>query len=682
MKTKLFLYSPLLFVILCSPAVNANWQAELIKDGSRGHFLVIDLPEELDINTLARLAVELDGIDITAAMGFENGDLTYTPLEPLATGSHLLKLVMLSSDGQQPIQQWQFETEAGQTAAPETNQTISSSQLDAAENWLRSGHFNSDNSLEISQRFSDHNTPGETRRFVMSGAGVSNGSIQGDNWEVKARANYFLQSEQDLSLTGNSLDIGEYQISALRQGDWGQTRLRLGEQSLGLNSTLLSPYQRRGASLLISDSHERVSAQVFALRPDALVGADHFTGLSQPESRIEGFTASIKPFSDDADALTVTAVYYDGDGSATGVGISGNEPIADGRGWSLAMDKNLFEGKLTLFGEYAHASFDSDGDDGPAEREDSQAYTLLMESYPFESLNWQAQPVDWLFGLRYERIDTFFASLANPGLAADRDVTSAYSHLYWNRFSANLHLSHETNNVDDLSGLPTDRLRNASWSGTYAFEQQQDNLAWLGAPYLQFSGFIARLDRKETPDNYEGIETDNASNSATIGIGSNYETTYINAGYTWSEFEDHAEVSSDTVSHFISLGGGWRPSDRLSFNADAQYGTFETRLTRQIAYTTNLNVGVRSLLIPNKLDFSINYNLNLAGGDNDSPDRHLMNAELGWTYLTASKNNPGVAFALRGALEQYHGHEQTSLYQDNYQVFAIVRITAPFADRR
>jgi hypothetical protein len=207
-------------------------------------------------------------------------------------------------------------------------------------------------------------------------------------------------------------------------------------------------------------------------------------------------------------------------------------------------------------------------------------------------------------------------------------------------------------------------------------------LSWLGSPYLQFSGFVARLDRKETPDNYLGIETDNASNSTTLGVGSNYERSYLNASYTWSEFEDHAEVSSDTVSHFISLGGGWRPSDRLSFNADAQYGTFETRLTRQTAYTSNFNLGVRSLLIPNKLDLALNYNLNLAGGDNDSPDRQLLNAELGWTYLPASKNNPGVAFALRGALERYHGHEQLSLYEDNYQVFAIVRITAPFAARR
>ncbi|WP_438969697.1 hypothetical protein [Methylophaga sp.] len=682
MKTKLFLYCPALLMLLFTTYVNAQWQADLIKDGSRGHLLVVDLPEDIDINTLARLAVELDGIDITAAMGFEDGDFTYTPLEPLASGPHLLKLVLLAEEGQQVIQQWHFETTQRQAGSAEAGQEISNRQLDAAESWLRSGHFNSDNSVELSQRYADHNTPSDTRHFVMSGAGLTSGAVQGDNWEVSARANYFLQSEQDLSLTGNSLDIGEYQLSAKRQDDWGETRLRLGDQSLGLNSALLSPYQRRGASLQLTDANERISTQIFALRPDALVGADHFTGLSEPESRIEGFTASVKPFSADAEALTVTTVYYDGEGSATGAGISNGESLAEGRGWSLALDKNLFEGKLSLFGEYAHASYDSDGDAGAAERENSEAYTFLMESYPFEDLRWHEQPVDWMFGLRYERIDTFFASLANPGLAADRDVTSAYSHLYWNRFSANLHLSHETNNVDDLTGLPTDRLRNASWSSTYAFEQQQDGLAWLGSPYLQFSGFVARLDREETPDNYQGVETDNASNSATVSVGSNYQRSYVNAAYTWSEFEDHAEVSSDTVSHFISLGGGWRPSDRLSFNTDVQYGTFETRLTRDKAYTTNVNFGVRSLLIPNKLDFALNYNLNLAGGDNDSPDRHLLNAELGWTYLTASKNNPGVAFVLRGALEQYHGHEQTTLYEDNYQAFAIVRITAPFSGRR
>jgi hypothetical protein len=680
MAIKPSLYCPAILMILFSPLVQA-WQAELITDGRTGHFLIIDLPDDLEISTLTRLAVELDGIDITSAMGYEEGNFTYTPLEPLSAGAHTLKLVMLADDGQvEPIQQWEFVPAGDQiSGVEEINALSDAAGIEAAENWLRSGHFESDNSIEISQRWAEANTQNDIRHFILSGAGSSSGQLQGENWEVTARANYFLQSEQALSLTGNSLDIGEYQIAAERQAAWGKARIKLGDQSLGLNSALLSSYQHRGASLQLTDAEERISGQLFALRPDSLVGADHFTGLSESQNRIEGFTTSIKPFSAEPDALTVTAVYYDGEGDPTGTGVSGNAFLADGRGWSLGLEKGFFDGRLALFGEYARASYDADGEAGPTDRENSEAYTFQVESYPFEDLSWNAVPVDWLFGLRYERIDTFFASLVNPGLAADRDLTSAYSHLYWNRFSANLNLSHETNNVDDLEGLPTDRLRNASWSGTYAFERQQDQLSWLGSPYLQFSGFVARLDRKETPRNYEGIQTDNASKSTTFGVGSNYDRSYLNAGYTLSTFEDHTKVSSDTVSHFFSLGGGWRPGDRFSVNADIQYGTFETRLTHQKAYTTNFTLDMRSRLVPDKLDFSVNYNLNLAGGDNDSPDRHLINAELGWTYLEATKNKPGVAFALRGALERYHGNTQNSLYRDNYQVYAIVRITAPFA---
>ncbi|MEX0615525.1 MAG: hypothetical protein WD177_06415, partial [Methylophaga sp.] len=579
MKIKLLKCCSLL-LILFSPYVYAeDWQAELITEPGSGHLLLIDLPAELDIQTLTRLGVELDGIDITAAMGYEEGDFTYTPLQTLPPGLHTLKLVVLNADGSAvEKQQWQFETGQEPLAASDGSAEPSAAQLDAAEGWLRSGRFDSNNSVEISQRLADHNINTSTRRFIMSGAGTSSGQLNGEDWQINARSNYFLQSEQDLSLTGNSLDIGEYQISARRDAEWGKTNIRLGDQSMGLNSALLSPYQRRGASLHVEDVNERISTRAFAFRPDAVIGADHFTGLSEPDSRIEGFAASVKPFSSDADALKLTSVYYDGKGSPTGFGISSNDVSAEGSGWALALDKGFFDGKLTVSGEYARASYDGDGDIGELEQEKSEAYTFLMESYPFESLMWGDLPVDLMFGLRYERIDTFFASLANPGLAADRDVTSAYSHLYWNRFSANLHLSHETNNVDDLEGLPTDRLRHANWSGTYAFDQQQGGWSWLGSPYLQLSGFVAKLDRRETPDNYLGVDTDNASKSTTIGGGANYQRGYLNTAYTLSEFEDHAQVSSDTLSRFISAGGGWRPNDRVSVNADIQYGVFETRL--------------------------------------------------------------------------------------------------------
>lgn len=670
----------LLSLFACTYVLADDWQANLLVDPSSPYLFSIDLPDDMDIGLLTRLAVELDGIDITATLGYENNDFVFSPMEPLLAGSHTVKLVILQTDGSYELKgQWQFETNA--TATVPTTNEISPQQQAEAEQWLRSSSFSSNNSVELSQRIADHNLNNLPRHTILSGAGDAAAELEGNNWQVSARTNYFLQSEQALSMTGNSFDIGEYQIAAKRHGEWLDTGIKLGHYSYGINSQLLSAEQRRGASVELADVNERVSTQVFAFRPDAIVGNNHFTGLSKPDNRIDGVSATIKPFSSDENALKITSLYYDGKGSTSGTGISGDGNVAEASGWSLALDKSFFAGKLTLSGEYARANYDSDGNAGEANEEKSDAFKFLLETRPFNDLTLADVPADILLGLSYQRIDTFFASLANPGLAADRDVTTVYTNFNWNRFSANLQLSHETNNVDDLEGLPTDRLRNVSWSGNYAFDQQQDNLAWLGSPYLQLSGFIAKLDRKGTPDNYQGYDTDNASTSVTLGGGSNYENWYWNLSHSYSEFDDHTGVTSDTISRFTTLGGGWRPSSRLSFNSDIQYGVFESQSNHSTAYTTNLNLGVQSLLIPNKLDLGLNYNLNLAGGDNDSPDRHLINAEIGWTFITASKNNPGIALAIRGSMENYHDNSAQTTSDDNYQVFAILRCTAPFSSQ-
>lgn len=674
MKKHFSKLSPLLILALSSPAFALDWEADIITDES-GSAFKIDLPDDLDISVLTQLAVELDGFDITAAMGFEQGDLTFQPMESLSAGEHTVKLVLLQADGSYQVKQtWQIKPQTDTVQVSEPSET----QLAAAENWLRSGSVNSSNSVELSQRLSQHNIDQSTRGFILSGAGQTSADLKGENWQIKGYSNYFLQSEQSLSPTGQSVDIGEYQLSASRQDEKLNSSLTLGHHSLGVNSNLMSLSQRRGVYLGMSDTSERVSAKAFSFRPDSLVGSSHFTGLTEPESRVDGFVASVKPFSADPDALKISTLYYDGEGSTTGAAVTDNSPRADGSGWSVGIDKGFMDGKLALAGEYARASFNSDIDDATSEKEKSDAVTLQLTANPFDELLFNDIPADLNFGLTYQRIDTFFASVANPGLAADREVTSAYSNFYWNRFSANLQLSHETNNVDDLSGLPTDRLRMANWNGSYAFDQQTDGLAWLGTPFVQLSGLAADLERKDTPDSYIGPDTNNLTSSTTLGGGSSYSRWYWSASYTFSEFDDQADVIGDTQNHFTTLSAGWNPTSKLSLYSDIQYGVFETDTDDATTYNTNWNLGLNSRLT-DKINLSVNYNLNLAGGDNDVPDRQLVNAELGWTVRTASQNNPGIALAIRGAMENYHGNSASTDTDDNYQIFAIIRVTAPFS---
>src|SRR5690606_20950921 len=140
----------------------------------------------------------------------------------------------------------------------------------------------------------------------------------------------------------------------------------------------------------------------------------------------------------------------DGEANDSGAGIVGGGGTVTGSGWGVIVDKSFADDRVMLRGEYTRANYDADST-GIFEKERGNAVALALEARPFEQLSFMNQPAELVTGLRYEKIDTFFRSLANPGLAADRNAVTAYSNFYWNSLSAGLQYVNESNNVDDLS---------------------------------------------------------------------------------------------------------------------------------------------------------------------------------------------------------------------------------------
>src|SRR5690606_36618389 len=113
--------------------------------------------------------------------------------------------------------------------------------------------------------------------------------------------------------------------------------------------------------------------------------------------------------------------------------------------------------------------------------------------------------------------------------------------------SAGVQALYETNNVDKIGSAPEDRLRSLSGYVSWSFDRMEDARAWMGAPYLGVSGFIAGLDRLHTPGGYAGPDTDNVSRSVTLSGGSNYNNGFLSVSHTVSGYADHANNASDTV---------------------------------------------------------------------------------------------------------------------------------------
>ncbi|MBL1321196.1 MAG: hypothetical protein COA63_009080 [Methylophaga sp.] len=673
--------SATLLLILSAGIASADWSADFNPPSHDKAILSILLPNDIDSSTLTTLAVELDGIDVTALLTLEDQQLSFMPVEALSVGPHLLRLLVLQADGSSyEKKQWPFDV----TPEMVTTKNASSQEEDkisAAESWLKSSSFKADTLTEFSNRAASRNLgnspPDHT---ILSGSGNLQGNLQGEKLSIDMYSNYFLQSEKGLSLSGKRADIGEYRVAANYAGEALNTTVTLGHHDLGLNSMLISSFNRRGISAQVTSKNQQIAGNIFSFNPVSQVGSNHFTGLSDSNNRLEGASVSLKPFSTDANALKITGMYYDGERSANGIGASNADEVSTGSGWGVVLEKKLADGKINLQGQYAQSRYDIDGSSGLAPEDDSDAVSLSITARPFDNSTLFDKGIDIVLGAKYERIDTFFQSLANPGLPANHDTVNLYSDLYWGGLYTRLELSHETNNVDDLKNIPTDKLRNFIWNSSYSFSTQTGSRSWLGSPYIGFSGFISDFERQKTPTGYTGFDTDEMSKSFVVDLGSNYERFYWSARHDYSLFNDYANNFSDAVFNTSDISLNWRVLDATFINSSLQYIVVQDKDNRTTDYTRNLNIGVTSPLIKNKLNLNLNYNLNQSSGNTDSLDIHTINSELGWTIKPATTNSPGYSLAIRGSLASTNG--ETIKDETSYQIFAIFRITAAVATRR
>ncbi len=642
----------------------AEWNPQFYPPSTNQDNLVIILPE----GVVEHFALELDNIDITDLVITHNNRLNYRPIEALAAGQHTLRLIALDNLGNSIEKaSWSFITQG------EKNQTAK------AEAWLTSASFTAETLTEFSNRLkSRHIGSNAPHHSIASGGGQVYGQAQGENWVIDAQGNYLLQSEKSLRQTSAPFDIGEYTLSANHYGELINTRFTAGHHDTGLDSLLISQFYRRGLSAHIASKQDRVAASAFAFNTENTLGTDNVSGISDQNNRINGFSTSIKPFSSDQDALKLMTMYYDGERTREGIGVSTSDETATGSGWGVTAEKQWLNNQLKFQSHYARSRFDLDGHEGLAPDDESNAFSILLEATPFNQILLDKN-FNLTVGSKYERIDTFFQSLANQGLASDRDAATLYSNLYWDNLTVDLQLSRETNNVEDLIGLPTDKLQQFLWNSSYIFTLSQGPNTWLGSPYINFSGFTSLLERDKTPNGYIGTDTDSRSSSYTVSGGSNYEALYWTLSYTNGSFNDDANTNNDTSNELTSLGFGWQARHNLLLNGNLQYATFNNKGTGDNSYDTQIGIGLISEVIQEKLNLNINYNLNQSSGDTDLPDRHIINTEVGWTFSQATYNRPGFSLALRGSLEKTNGNTAFTDNETSYQIFAIFRISVPLS---
>jgi hypothetical protein len=664
-------------------AQDDNWAATLAPpiDGTAygtAEALAIQVPGQLPFEVLLQLGLEVDAIDVTPLLTFENPVFRYNPPQALSPGQHRLRLVATRPGGDIIDRgSWTIEVVgSGGRVAVAPGDPVSTGE---GEQRISLAAVNA---MELSQRLADSGMENLPDRLQTSGGGYGSGSYSNGPWSMTSNGNYLVQTEETRTPSGRTVDLGEYELTGRFDGEEILGRVALGHQDLGADNFIMSGFHRRGLSASLGSANEVVSVTGFGFRPDATTGRQDFTGLNDDDSRLVGFTATTHPVPDWGTDFAVTGIYYSGEGNDLGTGGGGDVAANQGNGWGLVAERYLLDRSVQVKGQFAQTDFEYGGVVLGDNDETSNAWSLALAYSPVQGEEVGGEYMNLTLGAQYDRVETFFSSLANPSLAADRDGVLLYSNFFWGSVSANAQGLYQTNNVDDVTGVPTDRLLSFQFSGNYyptidpAAAGETD---WLGQPYLNVNLGIADNDRSDTPSVYAGTSTDNQNRAITLGGGSNHARWGWQVSETFSQYEDNTGNASDTNSYLTDFSASWTVSDAVQLDGNLQWGLFQDRDGDNDTHTINLNLGVQAELIPETLKSKVNYNLNLLTGDGDTPDSNIVSGEVEWTLFPPRENSIGAALAFQGLLEKKNGTAEHSLDGTDWQVYSVLRISAPLA---
>jgi len=656
--------------IAATPANAAIQWPDTIAQSTDSGQLVLFLPVTSDEWTAnaSQFIVEIDSIDVTEMTAFETSGIQYTALKPLSAGTHTLRIYELDPDEEYILRaEYTFETVGGNDAG----------QGDG------SFSLESDNNLEISQRLFETNIDGSLRDTTASGAGTVGARFEKGRWSFDFNGNYFLESEPEISQTGNEFDIGDYSARFAYTGDDFGAEANIGHHDIGLESLSFSGFNRRGISLKTSVADDRFQITAFSLSSDSVAGVDDIAGQKEDGGYVIGGAVAGRPVWNEDAKIELTGLYFTSKGGeadfASGGGL-GVDAAPKGQGAAFIADTLWYEDRLRVRGEYAYSDMDLDGDEALLSKDDADAQSVSIDYDLIRDDGTRETPLSLKIGAKYEKIDTYFYSLANTSLATDRDGYSAFANLYWGALSLNAYSSIEQNNVDDNSDIATDRTITAAFDGSYSFEPDYDengNIGWLGTPYMGFGVNYIDADRVETPIGYLGDDTNNNSGNLYVNLGTSYNSWNWQVGYTHAFYNDHADVTSDTINEMVDLSAYWNLTDNISLSAGTQFNRYIEKTNAERSYNITGNLGLQAAIVPEVFNARVDYNMNLSSGSGDIPDRHLVTTEMEWTLIPAEINSAGVAIAFRGAMEKEHGNANSSLDDTAYEGFFVLKFKAP-----
>jgi hypothetical protein len=662
----------LLALAICSvgpllPRAGRAWEVELL-GGTQAERdarapLVLQV-QGAPAETLGRLLVELDRIDITAFVQLDADRISASFAAPLAAGPHELRL--LESTPQGGVEErgvWVIQVAERETL-----------EVDSARAQL---------GATGSARVAD-DAHGSEPDILQSNGGFD-GAISLSRGALALDANgagYYDTVEENLG--GNEADIGAFLVEARHRN----ATLRYGHYALQPTSLLIYDFDRRGLSGGLGAPSLRTRLDAFVVKGSPVIGARGGFGLEDPDDRVAGLVLQSRPLEGKLGAIDLSGVLVDGSAPVAGTelsGVSGDPVESDGRAWSARLDGQLADRRLEIFGEYARGRFDPDGS-GATRAETDDARWVGLNLAPFPELAWRGQPVVLELRVEESAIGTWFRSPANPSAPQDRHIQSALLHVARAGLDLQGSLAREEDNVDGVDELP--RMRSdlfwvdasytpLGWSGDAAPRL----VRWIGQPTLR--GYYSRedlaasripavLDAQAVTQGVNSLLPDQVVQTGYAGLAFSKQSVSWQVGERVIDTDSASDSFPSTRIYQTELAGSAFFASRFTLGP---YLSYDETSSEDLPRTRALLLGgqVGAALLPETLGlrFDGSYSRTWSSRGTGFADGHTITTSgaLDWTALAVAPRRPGLLLSLLGTWQEQQLDALPGPSSHLYQIF-------------
>ncbi len=611
----------------------------------------IHIPPTVSVETLQRLALELDTIDVTEFIDNSRAPLyAFTPVQALSYGAHQLRLVEYTADGD-IVERGVWDVDVRKSKA------------------FREAALNVNGTLSLIRRVSDNSEVETTDRNTANGTLNIEAQAGEGNW----RGTAYLPLLFDEAAEERKGDVGDFLFTSSQ----GPVVVQAGHHTIASDSLVASGVYNRGISATATSADQGQSVTGFVMHSSPISGTRDGLGIGNTDDRVDGVVWTGYPVRKEGEYVELSAVYVDGNGPGDGSGTLGDPTVTGGTAWSLRADAGWKHNRLRLRGEYAGSEYDFDGDGG-FDAEKDHAVSLLFTYRPWEQKIVGDQPMDIAFNVEHRKIGPFFATPAGQSPVSDRDMLRAFVNFSWAALRVDASLSQEETNVDGNDLLPTDQTDIASVSFNYtplpANDPDHPYGLW-GQQSYRLTLINQKDETQELPSGYASSGIDSTTDTLSLGADFIHERWNWGISYDEIKFDDAANLNPDTRDRSTQLQATFNISDTFSLSPHVQLQSLNYTETDVTSRTGTTGIGLT--YNPSErwsMQVNADVNHNEVSDDSLDTDTKTITARVTWTAIPSKTNRPGVTLTLDGSKTDTTDNIDSTQSTDSTQLFFRVNV--------